>query len=394
MVAHEPLVADHRAVVVLRLRAGRSGVKGQGGPVMGDGLGGPHPPPPVVVLVDDEGPAAAGGVHEAAGQTHVGEVALGEGAGPLGGPLAVPDVVLPPGPQLPRQEAALVVGLQVVLVIPLGQQQSRPEAPAELDEDLVEGLLPLQRRPLGEEQFQAGLQLIRATGIGAQHVGHLLQVGHAEEPLDLLLPQPCAQVGPRVLPAPVAVAEGLVVVGGVESVQAGLDALADHGLENRQPPGIAHAAAVGAVGASLDGAPSQGSVGIALGDLLDALTGRRAEEVVRPHALPGLAEEPPALLVVAEVHGRGQLADDAGAGLLDAGNDLGGPVQVGPDTAQGHAHPRRLDTLVLGEGVELHPEVPHLHELDPGPAHVGDDLGRLGQRPVLDDAADAARLVH
>ena len=184
VVAHEPLVADDRAVVVLRLRAGRSGVKGQGGPVMGDGLGGPHPPPPVVVLVDDEGPAAAGGVHEAAGQTHVGEVALGEGAGPLGGPLAVPDVVLPPGPQLPRQQAALVVGLQVVLVIPLGQQQPRPEAPAELDEDLVEGLLPLQRRPLGEEQFQAGLQLIRATGIGAQHVGHLLQVGHAEEPLD------------------------------------------------------------------------------------------------------------------------------------------------------------------------------------------------------------------
>ena len=49
---------------------------------------------------------------------------------------------------------------------------------------------------------------------------------------------------------------------------------------------------------------------------------------------------------------------------------------------------------VAGEGVEVGPEVPHLHQLDPRPPHVIQDLVRPRQGPVLDDAAYAAMRAH
>ena len=399
---HEALAADDGPVVILRrdvaalllVEARWSRVKGQRRAVMGHRLGGPDAPAPVVVLVDDEGPAAAGGVHEPGGQPHVGQVALGEGADRLGRPLAVPQIVLAPGPQLPRQQGPLVVGPEVVLVVPLRQQQIGFERPPELDEDLVEGLLALEGRALGEEELQAGGQLRRAIRPRGEHVGHLLEVGESVDRPHLFFRQPRAQVAARIVAAMPAVAQGFVVVGGVEAVEPEGDPLAHHRLEDGQPLRVAHAAPIGAVGTARYGAPPQGAVSITLRHLLGGSARRRAQQIVGPHARPVPAEETDPLLVIPEVHRRRQLPRHPGPGLLDPGNDLRRQVETRFHAAQRHPRPRRRDTLVPGQRVKVGPEVPHLHQLDPPPAHMIQHLGRPRQGPVLDDAAHSARLGH
>ena len=183
-------------------------------------------------------------------------------------------------------------------------------------------------------------------------------------------------------------------MGGVEAVEPDLDALAHHRLENRQPLRIAHAAAVGAVGAALDDTPSERSVRIALQGLPGSRARRRPQQIVRPCLRPLPAEQTESLLVIAEIHGRRQLAGDAGTRLPYPGNDLGRHVEVGPRTGQGHPRPRGWDILVPGQGIEVRSEVPHLHQLYSRPAYVIDDLRRSGQGPVFDHAADAAVFVH
>ena len=191
-----------------------------------------------------------------------------------------------------------------------------------------------------------------------------------------------------------AVAERLVVVGGIEAVQANLDALAHHPLKDRQPLWIAHAAAIGAIGTARYGAPFERSIGIALQAFFSGSARRRAQQIVGPHARPLLAEQAESLLVIPKVHGCRQLAGDECAGFLYLRNDLGGQVQVGLRTAQGHARPRRLDILITDERVEIDSEVPHLHQLDPSSAHVINDLRRGWQGPMFDDAAYAVLCTH
>ena len=184
------------------------------------------------------------------------------------------------------------------------------------------------------------------------------------------------------------------MVGSIEAVETNLDTLVHHPLKDRQPLGIAHAAAIGAIGTARYGAPFERSVGIALQAFFSGSARRWTQQIVGPHARPLLAEQAKSLLVIPEVHGRRQLAGDECAGFLYLRNDLRGQVQVGLRSPQGHARPRRFDILIADKRIEIDSEVPHLHQLDPSSAHVIDDLRRGWQGPMFDDAAYAVLCTH
>ena len=186
MIGHKTLVANDGAVIIFRrhiavlflLEARRPGVKSQRRAVMGGGLASPNAPAPVVVLVDDEGATTAGGIHEAGRQTHVGQIALSYRTAPFVRPLAVPDVVLAPGPRFAGQQTAFVVGPEVVFVVPLGQQQTRPPQIATTAQrrrqhavgvpqvDSTEVFSLVQRGGLSQHEFQACSQIFGAIGMG------------------------------------------------------------------------------------------------------------------------------------------------------------------------------------------------------------------------------------
>ena len=160
-------------------------------------------------------------------------------------------------------------------------------------------------------------------------------------------------------------------VGGVEAVQADLDAFLHHGFENLEPFRVAHAAAIGAVRPPPDGPPFQRSVLVALAQILDVVRrGRRPQDVLRPHARPGVAEQAETLLVISQVHRRRQLSGDAGAGLLELGDDFGCQLEIRLDAVLRHTGRKTSNGFVAGQGVKLRAEIAHLHQLYPGALDV------------------------